>query len=93
MRPIGRYLEIKKEKGEDVITCSKCGFILGPVHGNYKEHAVHKEEPLQKAGAHFPPQEETRFVLHEYYCPNCAIMLEVDINLAGEPALWDIQLD
>ena len=93
MRPMGRYLEIKNVDGRDTIICSKCRHALSPVNENYKEHAIHREVPLNNAGAHFPPPEDTRFVLQEFYCPGCATMLEADIKQQGEPILWDIQLE
>lgn len=93
MRPVGRYLEIKKVDGQDSIVCTKCGHVLSPANGNFKGGAVKREVPLRNAAAHFPASEETRFVLREFYCPGCATMLEVDQVQPGEPDLWDIQLE
>ena len=89
---MGRYLEIKKVDGRNMIICHKCGYNLSPVNENYKERAINREVHLNNAGAHFPKPEDTRFVLQEFYCPGCSTMLDVDIKQQGEPILWDIQV-
>ncbi len=85
---IHEYLEIDENKK---IKCLKCGHIFCDATENYKLHALHAEVPGKDIGKHFV-QDPIFVVYHEYYCPGCTTMLDVDVLPSGEPPLWDIQV-
>jgi hypothetical protein len=33
-----------------------------------------------------------RFVLRRFHCPECATRLFVEVNLAGEPPVWTLEV-
>ena len=68
---------------------------LGPAAENYKLHAVVREGPVQNAGPWVDPQGigGDSFVCREFFCPDCATLLDVEIAQRGEPILWDVRLE
>lgn len=75
--------------------CRRCGTSLGAVSENYKRHARRSVRQLETiADAPMPDGSEFLAVLHEYACPGCGTLLQVDVycpDLGGEEDLWDIQ--
>jgi len=75
--------------------CRRCGASLGPATENYKRHARRSVRELETiTDAPMPDGSEFLAVLHEYACPGCGALLQVDVYcqaLGGEEDLWDIQ--
>ncbi|MDY6861942.1 MAG: acetone carboxylase subunit gamma [Thermodesulfobacteriota bacterium] len=90
---IHEYLEINENKK---IRCLKCGYEFCDAEKNYKDFALKAEIPGKELGSRFiqpRTEDEPQFVVyHEFYCPGCTTMLEVDVLSPGEPPLWDIQI-
>ena len=85
---IHEYREIDENKN---IRCLKCGNSFCEATKNYKEYALKTEVAGKKLGKHFV-QDPIFVVYHEYYCPGCTTLLDVDVLPRGEPPLWDIQI-
>lgn len=91
---IHEYLEIVKEdNGEFVIKCHECGCNICRANENYKSHVPYRIKEPAEIGRMFVKKEWN--VLKEYFCPNCATMLQVDVVDPNEVEndLWDIQID
>ncbi len=99
---ITEYLDIDLEK--ELWCCHSCGVELGSVRENYKHftlvydrnpHEIHKPyiNPEKSAHGHMcsPDPEWCRIL--EFYCPQCATMIEVEYLPLGHPATHDIELD
>lgn len=85
---IHEYLEIDEE---GKIKCLKCRHVFCDADENYKLHALKAERPGSEIGSHMI--QETKFtVYHEFYCPGCLTMLEVDVLPPGHPPVWDIRV-
>jgi len=84
---IGEYLQVVSSGSEKHVQCTWCGNNIGAAKGNWKDKVPMKEYPLSKAG----PYRETapRFVLREFYCPHCAILLDTEVAHEGDPLLYD----
>lgn len=80
------YLEIV----DGVVRCLTCAGPICPSHRNYKEWVPVRERPLTEAGAWRAPT--NKFVLREFYCPECATMFDVEMVHKGDPFLWDVSL-
>lgn len=82
--------------GEPAIRCRRCGRLVCRGDQNYKRYVVRRTRDLADyAGRPMPDGAPYRAVLHEYACPGCATLLQVDVycpELGGEEDLWDIQL-
>ena len=92
-RRMSEYLEIDEDSsGKETIQCAKCKYVFCPLTQNYKNYAIFGEYPLDRAGpaVFYPPSQ--RFILREFYCPECGTMLDVEMVLKDEPPLWNIQL-
>ncbi|MBI4334336.1 MAG: hydantoinase B/oxoprolinase family protein [Chloroflexi bacterium] len=87
------YVEIVElEGGERIYRCVKCSRSLGPAGDNYKKHTHFTVRNITGASSLTP---ENQMYYHEYFCPGCGTMLQVDLvcpALEKEP-LWDIQVD
>lgn len=92
---IGEHLEVVSKDGERRFRCSRCEHDLGGVRENYKlstrvrEVAVEEVNPLAVPPSRFI---DDPMVLRQYFCPGCMRLLDNEINRAGQPPLWDIEL-
>lgn len=87
------YLAI--DDNEPVFRCLKCGNLLGPAMGDYKDYALKRTVPISKAQPGFVASyaaKKNNFVMREYYCPHCAVMFEVDMVHKDEPQIRSIEL-
>ena len=92
---LGEYLEVVEAQGARSFRCATCGHDLGPTTGNYKERTLLRRGRLEGAGPLVG--DPARFIddemeLREYFCPGCVTLLDTEINRAGEPLLWDVEL-
>jgi N-methylhydantoinase B len=91
----GDHLEVVSADGQRAFRCSRCRHDMGPVSQNYKmrtmviEGSIVDANPLVGDPARFIDDE---MVLRQYLCPGCMTLLDNEINRAGEPPLWDIEL-
>lgn len=79
--------------------CHHCGHSLGSVRENYKKgcliaqrspHEIWRPLVDEKHSFSYDPS-WTRLV--EFYCPGCAVMIEVEMLPPGHPLTHDIELD
>ena len=80
--------------------CNRCAQELGSAHASYKEGCVVRERDPHEIHPPRGPNKEFNFSFDpewmriiEYYCPNCAVMVENEYLPPGHPLTWDIQLD
>jgi N-methylhydantoinase B len=94
---IHEYLDIARNGDEYWIRCSRCGYLLCPPEENYKKYSLRLVVTLERVATHpLPTGEPYMGHLHEYICPGCATLLQVDVfcpALGGEEDLWDIHID
>jgi acetone carboxylase gamma subunit len=76
--------------GKANIKCLKCNTILCDASQNYKEYVPYIDrDPKEVNHMLIDPD---WMIYREYYCPNCAILLEVDPTPPEESPIWDIQI-
>jgi len=75
--------------------CAKCGTDLGPVSGNYKDHCVRNDLPIQAANPivgdprrYIDPEPQFR----QFCCPGCGLLVENEIAIAADPVLRDVEI-
>ncbi len=74
--------------------CARCDTDLGNARENYKLGALKIVEPLADVALVPLPSGDFIGELHEYVCPGCATLLQVDVYcpmLGGETVLHDIE--
>jgi len=69
--------------------CTACGHDLGPAAGPWKDHAGVREVPLAQAGGEAYDTGEDAVVLRQFHCPGCAVLLDTETAMRGDPALVD----
>ena len=93
---IHEYLEISRNGNQQFIQCIRCGHIFCDVKDNYKKYSLRRIVPLNRIASYpFPSRDEYLGHYHEYICPGCATLLQVDVfcpALGGEEDLWDIHI-
>jgi acetophenone carboxylase len=80
--------------------CNRCGTDLGNARDNYKKGCliaqrdpseVHPPIVYDVEYSFAPDRDWCRIV--EFYCPNCASLIEVEYLPPGHPLTYDIELD
>ncbi|MEK7879958.1 MAG: acetone carboxylase subunit gamma, partial [candidate division NC10 bacterium] len=93
---IHEYLEIARDGGETMIRCIRCGYLFCSPDENYKKHVVRRTVELDRLALRpLPSGDPYMGRYHEYICPGCATLLQVDVYcpaLGGEEDLWDIRV-
>lgn len=96
-RRITEYLDVDLD-GERW-RCHRCGHDLGPARDNYKKGCLiaHRDpgevHPAVVEGEYgFAPDPEWCRIV-EFYCPDCAVLLECEYLPPGHPLTHDIELD
>lgn len=75
-------LERAKVRDERFVLCPRCDGT------EMRRRTVYmSEEPLSRAGP--LRSDDERFVLREFFCPDCAGLLDVEVALKGDPILHD----
>ncbi len=85
-------LEVVEVAGKKVYRCATCGYEIGPVTKNYREKALKNEAPISKNQPIEMVPKKAGFILREYYCPQCAILFEVEMAAKGEKETVSILL-
>ncbi len=84
-------LEIAGEGHQAWWQCRRCGYRLGVASRNYKLGALRRVEALADLSEFPLPSGQFLGALHEYICPGCTTLLQVDVFYPGsEDVLWDI---
>lgn len=82
--PIAEYLQ---RTAAGATQCTWCGAELAPAGADWKDHAVLRRVPTERAGAFRTGGGE--FFLLEACCPSCATLLDTDLAAADDPPLHD----
>lgn len=91
--PIGDAIAIRREGDELVAACAECGHVLGPASRDPKLGAVVREtsiaqlSPLNAAGM------TERLVARHFHCPECALLIAVNVQQHGDPIMLEWRLD
>lgn len=84
------YLDIDETTWE--IKCRKCGTVICHASENYKLHVPRADVWPDEIPGKRPERDKTLTIYHEYYCPGCYTMLDVEASEPDAPPLWDIQI-
>ncbi len=82
---IHEYLQVLDTPGGQHVVCRRCGHQFCPATEGYKPYATMSTRPAGTAGPRHRCAGE--FVMREFYCPGCATLLDVEVCVAGAPAV------
>ncbi|MBI3001232.1 MAG: hypothetical protein HYY46_22700 [Deltaproteobacteria bacterium] len=90
-------MEIAQNGSERFIRCIRCGYLFCHPEENYKKYSLRRIVDLDQAAVRpLPSQEPYLGRYHEYICPGCGTLLQLDVFcpvLGGEEDLWDLRID
>ncbi|HEX9146169.1 MAG TPA: acetone carboxylase subunit gamma, partial [Candidatus Binatia bacterium] len=73
------YLAVAQKGKTRAIQCVRCGHLFCAPKDNYKRYALRRVRDLSDlAGRLVPSKEPYVGGYHEYYCPTCLTLLQVD---------------
>jgi len=73
------YLAIVAQGDRNVVHCTRCSHVYCDGQDNYKRYALRRERDLEELSQQQVPAGEPYIAcFHEYYCPGCAALLQVD---------------
>jgi N-methylhydantoinase B len=94
---VHEYLEIAQNGRERYIRCIRCGHLFCRPDENYKEYSLRRVVELDRIAIRpLPSRGPYLGRYHEYICPGCGTLLQVDVfcpSLGGEENLWDLRID
>ncbi|HEV8296979.1 MAG TPA: hydantoinase B/oxoprolinase family protein [Acidimicrobiales bacterium] len=91
--PAGRRLSSALVQRDGTLICRRCGAVLGDGRNGVKESLIARESSV---GERWPFVDGSpgaaRFVLRRFFCPSCALQVDVEVNLAGSPFVRSVEV-
>lgn len=81
-------LTLKKDGGGSTICCRACGALVSAADTNWRDAAILREKPLRALGGPYSTSAE-ELLVRQFFCGECAALLDTEIALPGEPFLDD----
>ncbi len=75
-----------------VLACPKCGYIYGSIDRDPKETSLMRESPTLSLSQWNQFGASADFVIREFFCPECAHLISVEIRKKDDPLLFDTYL-
>ena len=92
--PIGDSIALRRdEDGAVVATCGECGHLLGPADRDPKLGAVLRERSIADLSPLNAEGMTERLVARHFHCPECALLLAVNVQQQGDPIMLEWRLD
>lgn len=70
--------------------CCRCGHGLGAAGSNWREAAHRKSLHPSAVGPLIRLHQDLE--IRQYRCPSCGLIHSVDVELKGQPPIWDIEI-
>lgn len=87
-RIVGKVLEnvdVVSIEGQNINRCAKCQFRFGPASKCFKYQVAVKEIPYNEfKNMGIMDRDSERFVVREFICPSCGVLLDVESVTNGE---------
>ena len=82
-----RLSEYLQRTAAGTTQCTWCGHEVAPAGSDWKDHAVLRRLPVERAGPHRTASGE--FFLIESCCPGCGTLLDTELAAGDDPPLHD----
>jgi acetone carboxylase gamma subunit len=90
---IGDAVALRREGGAAVAACAECGHVLGPADRDPKLGAVVRETSIAELSPLNAVGMTERLVARHFHCPQCALLLAVNVQQQGDPIMLEWRLD
>ena len=92
--PIGEAINVVRQRGELLFECARCGYIYGSTGmGDPKKEALMREVPIGDLNSWNKFGWVDEFVVREYYCPECGVMIAANVQRKNEDIVMDYNLN
>lgn len=92
--PIGDAIALRRDDdGAVVAACAECGHVLGPGDRDPKLGAVVRERSIADLSPLNAEGMTERLVARHFHCPECALLLAVNVQQRGDPIMLEWRLD
>jgi N-methylhydantoinase B len=89
---IGECLDVLRLEGKPHFACQRCGYIYGEVQDNPKLRAALREGPITELSPWNRFGLVQEIVACHYCCPNCALLIGVEVRRPGAPPIFDARI-
>jgi N-methylhydantoinase B len=92
--PIGDSIALRRdEDGAVLATCAECGHVFGPADRDPKLGAVMRQRSIVDLSPLNAEGMTERLVARHFHCPECALLLAVNVQQQGDPIMLEWRLD
>jgi len=92
--PIGDSIALSHDEDGTVVTsCGECGYAFGPADRDPKLGAVMRERSIADLSPLNAEGMTERLVARHFHCPQCALLLAVNVQQVGDPIMLEWRLD
>jgi len=92
--PIGDAIALRRDEDGTVVTsCGECGHVFGPADRDPKLGAVLRERSIADLSPLNAEGMTERLVARHFHCPQCALLLAVNVQQVGDPIMLEWRLD
>jgi len=91
--PIGDTTKVVRRNNELFFECTRCSNSYGSTKiGDPKKNALMRERSIGDVNPWNKYGKIDQFVVREYYCPKCGIMIAANMQNKDEPIMMDMDL-
>jgi acetone carboxylase gamma subunit len=90
--PIGDSFQVIESSGEKKIECLKCGYVYGAADKDPKANSRMMERPVTFTSSLNGYGMADRFVIREFYCPQCGLLIAANTQLKEDPPFMEMSL-
>ncbi|MDP2719617.1 MAG: hydantoinase B/oxoprolinase family protein [Dehalococcoidia bacterium] len=83
---------IKTDRGS-YCTCYNCGYVYGKSDKAPQAYAMMRELPIIDLSPVNRYSQSEEIMAREFYCPNCALLIGVEVRKKGDPPVFDTVID
>lgn|GEM_PF-3120012 len=90
---IGDSIALRRDGDGVVAACAECGHVFGPADRDPKLGAVMREGSIAELSPLNAVGMTERLVARHFHCPECALLLAVNVQQVGDPIILEWRVD
>ncbi len=91
---VGEVISVVRQDGELFFECARCGHRFGSIEmGDPKKEALMREVSIGDLNSWNKYGRVDEFVVREFYCPKCGVMIAANTQRKNEDIVMDYHLN
>ena len=91
---IGEAISVVRQHRELLFECASCGYVYGSTEmGDPKKEALMREVSIGDLNSWNKFGWVDEFVIREFYCPKCGVMIAANMQRKNEDIMMDYSLN